>query len=63
MVEFGRKNMNEKVQDPNFQIQEYIFVEAHKSGSSDRYKSRNDLYTRYGQDKSFSSEKRFEIFL
>ena len=62
MAGFGGKKMKEKVQGPNFQIHEYSFAEAQGSGSSDRYKSRNDLYTRYEQDKKFSSEKYLKLF-
>ena len=54
--------MKEKVQVPIVQVQEYNFAEAHESSSSDRYTSRNDLYTRYGHVKMFSLEKTLNIF-
>ena len=64
MLELGDKKIKEKgeFQGPIIQIQEYIFVEAREDGSSDKYKSRNDLYTKYGQDKKYSSEKTLNIF-
>ena len=54
MVEVGINKMKEKFQFQTFQIQEYNFAEVQESGSSDKYKSRSDLYARYGQDKTFS---------
>ena len=64
MLELGDKKIKEKgeFQGPIIQIQEYIFVEAHEVGSRERYKSRNHLYTRYGQDKKFSSGKYLNLF-
>ena len=65
LVESKENNMKEKgkVQSPILQIQEYTFVEAQEVGSSDKYKSRNDLYTKYGQDKKSSSEKYLNLFV
>ena len=62
MVEVGNKKMKEKVQGLVFQIQEYSFVEVQEGGSSDNYKSRSDLYARYGQDKIFSLEKYLKFY-
>ena len=62
MIKVEDKKMKEKVQGPIVQVQEYSFVEVQESGSSNRYKSINDMYTRYGQDKRYSSEKDFNIF-
>ena len=56
------RNMKENVQGTIVQVQEYKFSKARESSSSDRYKSRNDLYTRYGHDKKFSSEKALNVF-
>ena len=54
MIEVEVKKMKEKVQGPIVQVQEYKFSKARESSSSDRYKSRNDLYTRCGEDKKIS---------
>ena len=62
MVKVEDKKMKEKVQGPVVQVQEYIFAEVHESGSSDRYKSINDLYTRYGQGKKFLQKKTLNPF-
>ena len=43
-------------------IQEYSFAEVQDVGSSDRYNYKNDLYTRYGQEKKSSSEKTLNLF-
>ena len=53
LVESKDKKIKEKgkIQGPAIQIQEYIFVEAQEAISSDKYQSRNDFYTKNGQDK------------
>ena len=50
MVESKYKKIKEKwnVQGSFILIQEYSFVEAQEDASSDDYKYRNDLYTKYG---------------
>ena len=55
LVEVGSKKLKEKVQDPAFEVQEYNFSEA-QEGSSDRFKSRNDLYDIYRQEKYVTSK-------
>ena len=55
-------NKIKKFQGPVFQIQEHIFAEVQEASSSDRYKSRNVLYTRYGQDKKSYSKKYLKLF-
>ena len=50
IVKVEDKKMKENIQGPVVQVQEYNFAKVQESGSSDRYKSKNDLYTRYGQD-------------
>ena len=57
MVEVGGKKMTEKIQIPAFQIHEYSFVEEQESCSSDMYKSRNNIYNSYGQDKKIPQKK------
>ena len=61
-VEDNKIKEKKKFHHPVFQIQKYSFAEAHEAGSSDRYKSINDLYTRYGQGNKSSSEKDLNIF-
>ena len=62
MVKVEGTEMKENIQGLVVQVQEHSFVEVQKSGSSDRYKSKNDLYTRYGQDKMFSSKIYLNVF-
>ena len=62
MVEFGSNKMKDKVQGPDFQIQDYSFAKTQEGGSSDTYKSISDLYSRYGHDKKFSSEKDLNLY-
>ena len=46
MVEVEGKKMKGKVQGLDFQIHECSFTEEQESGSSYRYKPRNDLYSK-----------------
>ena len=64
MIEVENKKIKEKEKSQGlvFQIQECNFAKVQEVGSSDRYKSINDLHTRYGHDNKFSSEKYLNLF-
>ena len=55
MVEVGIQKMKKKIQALYFEIQEYSFTETQEVGSSDKFKSRSDLYAIHGHEKNVSS--------
>ena len=62
MVEVGSNKMKEKIQGLEFEIQTYSFKDTQEGGSSDKLKSGSDLYSRYGKEKTVSSEKYLKFY-
>ena len=55
VVEAEIKKKKEKIRGSSFEVQEYEFSEVQEA-SSDKFKSKDDLYDRYKKDKEISSK-------